>query len=87
MQAACLEADIESVRSGKYNKDWTADYVDVREDRLVIYGRVSDKVNTFTYKAKIINSGSFVVPPMFAESMYNKDIRSVCPQKGIVISE
>ncbi len=87
MQAACLEADIESVRSGKYNKDWTADYVDVREDRLVIYGRVSDKVNTFTYKAKIINSGSFVIPPMFAESMYNKDIRSVCPQKGIVISE
>ncbi|MBQ4379317.1 MAG: hypothetical protein II821_09000 [Treponema sp.] len=85
IQAASIEADIESIRSNKYNKTWTADYVDVREDRVVIYGTVTDKVNTFTYKAKAISTGTFTVPPMFAESMYNKDITALSPQKPLVV--
>ena len=87
LQAACIEADIDSIRSGKYNKGWSADYVDIREDRVVIYGTVTDKVNTFTYKAKAISTGNFTVPPMFAESMYNKDIRALSPQKGLVVEK
>ena len=87
MLCAGLEADIESVRSGKYNKSWRPDYVDVREDRLVIYGSAGDKVSSFTYKAKATASGSFTVPPMFAESMYNKSIRAVAPQKKLVIEK
>ena len=83
--SAGLEADIESIRSGKYNKGWSADYVDIREDRVVIYGTVTDKINTFTYKAKATNTGKFVVPPMFAESMYNKDIRALSPHAPLTI--
>lgn len=85
MLSAGLEADIESIRSGKYNKGWYADYVDIREDRVVIYGTVTDKVNTFTYKAKAASTGKFVVPPMFAESMYNKEIRALSPNSPLVI--
>ena len=85
MLSAGLEADIESIRSGKYNKGWSADYVDIREDRVVIYGTVTDKINTFTYKAKATNTGKFVVPPMFAESMYNKDIRALSPHAPLTI--
>ena len=85
IQAATIEADIESIRDDKYNKGWDSDYVDIREDRVVIYGTVTDKLNTFTYKAKAISTGKFTVPPMFAESMYNKDIRALCPQEPLVV--
>ena len=76
LQPAGLEGDIESIRSFRDNR-WTPDYVDIREDRVVIYASATEKIQTFTYKAKAISSGTFVVPPMFAESMYNKDIRAI----------
>jgi len=85
MSPAGFETDIESIRNGNSNS-WKPDYVDIREDRVVIYGTVTDKINTFTYKTKAVNSGTFTVPPMFAESMYNKDIRALSVQKPIVIN-
>ena len=84
LSPAGFEADIESIRES--DNSWKPDYVDVREDRVVIYGTVTDKINTFTYKAKAVNSGKFVVPPMFAESMYNKDIRALSVYKPIEIA-
>ncbi len=84
LSPAGFEADIESIRES--DNSWKPDYVDIREDRVVIYGTVTDKINTFTYKAKAVNSGKFVVPPMFAESMYNKDIRALSVYKPIVIA-
>lgn len=85
LQPAGLEADIDSIRHN--DGKWKPDYVDIREDRVVIYGSFSDKATTFTYKAKAINTGKFVVPPMFAESMYNKEIRAITPQSPITIEE
>ncbi|WP_407427172.1 alpha-2-macroglobulin [Treponema sp.] len=87
MLCAGLEADIESIRTNKYNKNPSADYVDIREDRVVIYTTVTDKVTTFTYKAKAASSGKFTVPPLFAESMYNKDIRALKPQEAVTIEK
>lgn len=51
---------------------WQPTYADIREDRLVFYGTVSDTITEFTYKIKATNSGKFVVPPAYAESMYNR---------------
>jgi alpha-2-macroglobulin len=51
---------------------WQATYADIREDRVVFYGAVSNTVSEFTYKIKATNSGQFVVPPAYAESMYNR---------------
>lgn len=86
LQVAGLEADIESVRSFKDSK-WSPDYVDIREDRLVIYATATERIQTFTYIAKATNSGTFVVPPMFAESMYNKDIRALSAAGSLKIDE
>lgn len=55
---------------------WHADYVDIREDRLVLYGTVSDQVKTFEYQVKLTGRGEFVVPPPFAESMYHLDVQA-----------
>ena len=42
-------------------------------------------MRSFTYKAKAITSGSFVVPPLFAESMYDRDINAIVPQEPVKV--
>ncbi|OYW28787.1 MAG: hypothetical protein B7Z47_05475 [Chthoniobacter sp. 12-60-6] len=53
-----------------------ADYVDVREDRNVFFcGLRKGEVKTFAYRIKPIAAGSYVIPPVFAESMYDRGIK------------
>jgi uncharacterized protein YfaS (alpha-2-macroglobulin family) len=50
-----------------------ADYVDVREDRNVFFcGLGKAEVKTFSYRIKPIAAGAYVIPPVFAESMYDR---------------
>jgi len=51
---------------------WRADYTDVREDRVVFYGSFGTGLTELTYKVKLTARGSFVVPPPFAEAMYDR---------------
>ncbi len=55
---------------------WQPTYADIREDRVVFYGAVSTTITEFTYKIKATNSGQFVVPPAYAESMYNRLLKA-----------
>ncbi len=50
------------------------DYVDVREDRAVFFTTVGQEAKTIEYQIKPCNRGQFVVPPIYAESMYNRAI-------------
>ncbi len=55
--------------------DWyTPEYIDKREDRIVIYGGASDAVKEFTYQIRAVNKGTFVIPPAQGESMYDRTI-------------
>lgn len=50
-----------------------ADYVDVREDRSVVYlGLGKGESRVFSYRIKPVCAGRFVVPPIFAECMYDR---------------
>jgi alpha-2-macroglobulin len=51
------------------------DYVDVREDRAVFYGTVTTSALEINYQIKSSNRGAFTVPPIFAESMYERSIK------------
>ena len=51
------------------------DYVDIREDRAVFYATVSSSVLEINYQIKSSNRGEFTVPPIFAESMYERAIK------------
>ena len=55
---------------------WHADYKDIREDRVVIYGTFDDRMTEIRYRVKLTSAGSFVVPSAFAGSMYNRSIQS-----------
>jgi uncharacterized protein YfaS (alpha-2-macroglobulin family) len=52
------------------------DYVEVREDRAIFYATVPTKTLEITYQIKSCNRGNFVVPPVFAESMYDRNVKA-----------
>lgn len=65
--------------------NWQPTYADIREDRVVFYGAVSNTITEFTYKIKATNSGQFVVPPVYAESMYNRLLKAHSVPSSITV--
>jgi uncharacterized protein YfaS (alpha-2-macroglobulin family) len=54
--------------------NWTPQYVDVRDDRLVLYGDATKDAGTFVYRVRATNAGVFQSPPAFAEGMYDRTV-------------
>lgn len=55
---------------------WDAQYADVREDRVILFGTVGPEVEEFVYKIRATNKGEYRVPPSYGESMYNRSIKA-----------
>ncbi|HQQ74668.1 MAG TPA: hypothetical protein PK031_05910, partial [Pseudomonadales bacterium] len=55
---------------------WYPEFVDVRDDRLVLYGTLSRDVQTFVYRVRAINAGKFQGPPPYAEAMYEPTLQA-----------
>jgi uncharacterized protein YfaS (alpha-2-macroglobulin family) len=51
--------------------NWAPQYVDVRDDRLVLYGDIGKDAGTFVYRVRATNAGVFQAPPAFAEGLYD----------------
>jgi len=51
------------------------DYVDVREDRAVFFVTAPRNALEIDYQIKSDNRGNFVVPPVFAQSMYERNTK------------
>jgi alpha-2-macroglobulin len=49
------------------------EFADVREDRVVIYASATDSVQTWSYRIRATTLGEFVVPPAWAQSMYERE--------------
>ena len=49
------------------------EFADVREDRVVVYASANDSVQTWTYRIRATNTGEFIVPPAWAQSMYERE--------------
>lgn len=72
-----FEVERDSVnRTANY---WQADYIDIREDRIVYYGTFDQSVRELRYQVKATASGSFIVPSTYAASMYDRSVRAVTP--------
>ncbi|HEY7172668.1 MAG TPA: MG2 domain-containing protein [Vicinamibacterales bacterium] len=67
-QASALPIGIPS------KSDWTPAHVDVRDDRLVLYGDARNTAGTFVYRVRATSAGTFQTPPAFAEGMYNRAV-------------
>ncbi len=53
---------------------WSPEYGDVREDRVVLYGSVGADIAEFIYSIKATNVGTYVIPPLQGEGMYDRTI-------------
>jgi hypothetical protein len=62
---------------GDYNRStWHPEFVDVRDDRLVLYGTVSRDAQTFVFRVRAVNAGTFQGPPPYAEAMYEPTLQA-----------
>ncbi len=66
---------------------WQPDFVDIREDRVVLFGSVGSSAQEFVYRIKATNKGKYVIPPAFAESMYNRAVRARTLPGTMVVEE
>ncbi len=60
------------------------DNVEPREDRLLIFCTAESSVKDYTYKIRSVNKGKFAVPPVMAESMYDRKIWTQHPSEGYI---
>jgi uncharacterized protein YfaS (alpha-2-macroglobulin family) len=60
------------------------DYVEPREDRVLIFCTAEAAVKDFVYTIRSTNRGTLAIPPVFAESMYDKKIWSQHPAGGYI---
>ena len=65
----------ESIQTGMCRYDGI-EYADVREDRVAVFGSVSNRETTISYRIKATNKGTYAVPPPQAEAMYHLKIRT-----------
>ncbi len=61
------------------------DFIDQREDRIVVYATLTPQVTAFEYKMKAVAEGKFRIPSAFAEGMYDRELRFVGPSGWIEI--
>ena len=67
---------------GLSTSTWRPEYADIREDRVVIYGTATPDVREFVYRIKATNAGTFIVPPAYGESMYDRSLQARSPGGG-----
>ncbi len=70
------------------DNDFQPDYLDIRDDRLVLYGdfRQGQTVK-FYYGLRAVTAGTFKLPPVRAEAMYAPTKASVASSGRVVVRE
>ncbi len=53
---------------------WQPEYIDVQEDRVVFFGDFDGGEKYFEFRLKPLNAGTYTVPPVMAEGMYDTEI-------------
>jgi alpha-2-macroglobulin len=66
---------------------WRPEFVDLREDRVVLYGSLSKNLAQYTYRIRATNAGVFLVPPSYAESMYDRKLRARALPASITVEQ
>ena len=66
--------------------DAKADHIDIRDDRFNVYLTLTDKESVLYYTTRAVTVGSFAVPSIRAEAMYDEKLYSVSSAGKIKIS-
>jgi alpha-2-macroglobulin len=66
---------------------WNVEYADVREERVVLYGTVNSAISEYRYRIRATNVGTFIVPPAYGESLYERDVQARSQPGKIVVEK
>ncbi len=61
---------------GTGQSTWSPEFIDIREDRIVFFGTVGPKLKEFVYRIKATNKGTFTVPSLYGECMYDRTVKA-----------
>ena len=61
---------------GNSPTNWSVQYADMREDRVVLYGTLATSTHEFIYKIRATNVGTYTLPPAYTEGLYRRDVRA-----------
>ena len=61
---------------------WVPQHTDLREDRMLSYGDVTNETRYLKYKLKAVNIGTYQIPSVYAESMYDRSIKALAVGNG-----
>ncbi|MBZ9610527.1 alpha-2-macroglobulin family protein [Rheinheimera maricola] len=83
-----LPAGFNVIRSSvpRQSMRWRADYVDIREDRIVYYGTFGTQMTELKYQVKVTAAGDFTLPVVQAESMYDNSVHASTAAGRFVVS-
>lgn len=69
------------------DSSYSAQYMDIRDDRLMLFSNVSTNDRTFYYTLRAVTEGSFKVPAIMAEAMYDPDFSSLYGAGNLTIKK
>jgi len=68
------------------NKNYHPAYMDIRDDRLILFGNFRrGQTATFYYALRAVTRGTFTLPPVRAEAMYAPETASVASSGEVVV--
>lgn len=86
---AGFEPDLEALKErrsvGNESDAWSCENVDVRDDRLILFGDLSEGTVVFSYPLKPTVKGQLVWPGLYGEAMYDSRVYSWEKATSIVI--
>jgi uncharacterized protein YfaS (alpha-2-macroglobulin family) len=63
------------------------DYTDIRDDRMLLFSSLEQKKRRqFVYTVRAVTVGTFVLPPISAECMYDPTLKSVASSGVVVVT-
>ncbi len=62
----------------------SVNYVEPREDRVLIYAEANRDVQQYIYRIRATNTGTFVIPPAYAASMYDRSLSAYASGQGAI---
>ncbi len=60
-------------------------YLDLREDRVLVFFDRVQGTRTYSYSMRAVNKGTFTLPPTAVEGMYNPERNDIAPSGQLVI--
>lgn len=60
-------------------------YLDLREDRLLVFFDRLERETTYRYSLRAVSRGTFVLPPLAADGMYDPAVRAITATGTIIV--